>query len=378
MTAQTTLCQAVGFIPTGGATPSTPTVSLNGTAPSSLSWIGFAFTAQTATSLSATRIYQGGSLGGTGGVPVCTLQSDNKGAPSGTVLDTLTVGTLASASWILATGGTFPLTAGTKYWVVWTNSDAAPATNFLKVTFCNNLVANAMTGDDAATTVNSGTSWTQKNAGGGARFDFADATYLGFPVSAMPALTGTQGVYSANEAGIQFTTPANGKMVIRGLGMFITRSGIPTGNPFFKLYDSSHTLLGSTYPIANGDAFTNTTQWYHRNFDPSTISGSSPTIALSPSTQYTVTLAETTQSDAVANQFRMYAYTFDPDANSLAMIPWGMQADILNGGTWTQTPGTVPLFALLLQSGGEFASSGGGSGGTPILQSAIIQGLGAI
>jgi hypothetical protein len=358
MTVQGVVAQVLGFIPTGGPTPGTPTISLT----TNTTFIGYSFIAPAATSLSTTRCFSAGAIGGTGGTIGCTLQTDNNGAPSGTVIDTLSVGTVANNSYITATGVTNPtLTLGTKYWCVWSNSDAAPATNFIRAMFMNNTVAFSVSGDDAATTTN-GTTWTQKNCGGGARFDFADGSNLGFPVTVQGALPLAQGVYQANEAGIQFTTPANGKLVVRGLSMFITRAGTPTGNPFFKLYDSSHNLLGSTFAISNGDAFTNTVQWYHRNFDPSTISGGASTITLQPSTQYTVTMAESTQSDTSANRFSNYAYTWDSDATSLAMIPWSMRGDFFQGGSWSQTTGLLPVFALLLQSGGEFAGGGGSSG----------------
>jgi hypothetical protein len=349
---ETAFAQSVGFIPAG--TPATTTQSLNAAS----NFIAYAFVAQANTSLSATRAFQSGALGGTGGVPACTLQSDGSGAPSGTVIDTLAVGALAGSSWIVATGGTAALTKGAKYWVVWSNTDAAPATNFLKLTCLNNGANSTVTGDDAATSVNSGSAWTQKNCGGGARFDFADGTYLGSPISSALPLIGTQGTYAANEAGVRFTTPAGGSLIVRGLGMFLTKSGTPTGNPFFKIYDAAHTLLGSTFQVSNADAITNLIQWYHRNFDPTTVAGGAATITLAPSTTYTITTAESTQSDTSTNEFRIYGYTWDPDANSLALAPWGAQADMFNGGAWSQTPGLISPFALLLQSGGEFAAAG--------------------
>lgn len=353
---QSVLCQTLGLT-TNGAVSATESLSAAGNE------IGFSFVAQANTSLSAVRYFITGALTGTGGIVLCQLQSDSNGAPSGTVLDTLTPDAISGNSWHAATGGTFSLTRGTKYFVVFSDTDTSPTTNFFKLAYINNAGANVAAGDDAEITTTSGVSWTQKNCGGGIRFDFADGTFLGSPISVAGTINNTATeTYSSNEVGIKFTTPANGKMVVRGLAMYETKVGTPTGNIFFKLYDASHTLLGSTFAVSNGDAITNTSQWYHRNFDPTTISGGADTITLSPSTTYTVTLAETTQSDTSSNCFRVFAYTWDTDASSLAMLPWSQVMDSFNAGSWSTTTNLVVGAALLLQSGGEFASTGSGGG----------------
>jgi uncharacterized protein DUF3168 len=339
-----------GFLPVAGGSL---TIALN----AATNLVGFSFVAQANTFLKATR-FRASNVAGTGGTITCQVFADVGGAPGGPALDTLTVGPLLVNTWVAAAAGTFVLTRGNRYWVVYANIDAAPGTNFTTVLFGAGTTMPLQTADDCASSTDSGGTWVNRAYSWGARFDFGDGTYLGAPTNGAANLAlPTNAVYSANEAGTVFTTPPNGEMVIAGVaGLGGGVSGTPTGNLFYKLYDANRNLLAATFPISNGEARASSTNWKHRLFDPSTVAGGAATITLIPSTTYTVTLAESANADSSVNSFHTFGATWDSDPNSLGLIPWSMQGAFFNGGVWSQVPGLVMAFGLILQTGGEFAA----------------------
>lgn len=332
--------------------------------------MAFAFVPQANTSLSACRFYNG-TKSGTGGTITCQLFGDSGGIPNitGGALDTLTVGTISGNSFVNCTGGTTALTAGTQYWVVIANTDASPATNSIQIWYGNTGTTPTWYGCDTATSSNSGTSWLSNRYGAGMRFDFADGTYWGTPLNGNFSGTGITGgigaVNSTNEMGVQFTTPANVKLNTAGAAMYWQPIGTPTGGVLFKLYDASHALLAQTYSLSNAESKAVSAVVKSRLWVPSTDSvGANGIYTLQPSTTYTITMAETTNSDTSSNIYRPYGYAWDTDANSTPLIPWSMQLDYFNGTTWTQFANKFLPFALLLATGDEFTSTGGGGGTT--------------
>lgn len=84
----------------------------------------------------ATSPYIPSYSGGTGGTLRMTVETDNNGVPSGTVLATrdltgLTVAANKMAEYTIASPPT--LTAGTLYHLVWTNIDPNPLTNYVSI-----------------------------------------------------------------------------------------------------------------------------------------------------------------------------------------------------------------------------------------------------
>ncbi|HWB13340.1 MAG TPA: choice-of-anchor R domain-containing protein [Pirellulales bacterium] len=360
-----------------GFDPPTPAIS-SAALSANNRYAAFAFTAQAATALASLRFYISGALGGTGGTLTCKLYADSGNAPNlgAGALDTLTVGSLTGNAFNNATGGTYSLTRGTRYWIVLNNADASPGTNSCSIAYFGALNNSEPTiNDQAATSINGGSSWSY--GGGCCRFGFADGNYLGFPASSFGLIAFANGVFGSQVAGTRFTTPANGKMVVAGLSGLWSTFGTPAGNLNLNLYDASHNLLASTYPVPNSTAKVQTNTWTQLLFNPSSISGGGSTITLSPGAAYTVGYADSAgNSDNSTNLFRPYVAALDTDANSLNLIPWGMQLDLYSG-SWSQTQGQFCPFALLLATGSEFAASGG-SGGTSVLRSGILQGLGAL
>lgn len=332
-----------GFLPL--VPGSAATLALNATT----NYAAFSFIAQSSAALSACR-FRCTAKSGTGGTINIKVWADLNGSPdTATVIDTLTVGTLTANTWVNCTGGTVGLTQGTKYWVGVYNTDGTPASNNITVSYMAASTAPS-TGDATATSTNTGSTWTVRAGSGGMRFDFAGGFYYGMPVQTSSTSSGTTQVYSTRELGIQFTTPASVSWNVAGIiGGLSTVTGTPTGNPYFRLRDSSHTLIADTDQIANGEARNQTNVFFKRMF----TSGYGNQI-LRPSTTYTITLAESTQSDTSSNAFPMRQYVWDSDSNSIALIPWSMQQDFYDGSTWTQTSGTILPMGLIVVSGGEF------------------------
>ncbi|MFN8185166.1 MAG: PKD domain-containing protein [Candidatus Nanopelagicales bacterium] len=108
-------------------------------------WAGspsYRFTAEQSSTLNAVRVHLlepthgPGYAGGTGGTIRMTVQTDNGGVPSGTVLAS------RDFRWADANGSNFPqfsfssparLTAGQRYHLVFTNIDSSPASNYMSL-----------------------------------------------------------------------------------------------------------------------------------------------------------------------------------------------------------------------------------------------------
>jgi hypothetical protein len=339
--------------------------------------IGFAFTAQAATSLSAFRFYVASGLVGTGGTLTCKLYADVANAPNlgGGALDTLTVGSLSGLAWVNATGGTYSLTRGTRYWAVIFNADGTPASNYCSIGYLSSLLGSEPTvNDQSAYSTNSGSTWSY--GGCSARFSFADGNYLGIPVSGTTVLTGTGAVYGTLAAGTRFTLSSNENPIIAGISGIWSVGGSPAGNLLFNLYDSSHALLASTFPVPASTAKIQTSTWTQQLFNPATISGGASTVTLAGGQTYTVAYADSAgNSDSTSAQYRPYYLAFDSDTNSLALIPWSMQLDQYNGTSWTQTAGQLVPFALLPATGNEFASGGSTTIISPPRRLTIVRGF---
>jgi len=136
--------------------------------------LAFRFRASTTSAANSIRVQQrglGGSntySGGTGGTIRVSIQTDNGGVPSGTILSALTFAPGNPAgNWEVWTGLTFPapatLTAGQMYDIVFDNVDAAPNTNWISLNdlfYWGGLVPRQPTfSDDYAVLYASPTTW---------------------------------------------------------------------------------------------------------------------------------------------------------------------------------------------------------------------------
>ena len=338
-----------------GFAPPTPAANSTTALATSTSMVAFSFVAQATGSLTQITFHIA-AKNGTGASVTVNAYSDASGAPNigGGSLGTFTVGTITANSQVTATHSGIAVTQGTKYWVVLTNPTSDGTNNFSVVGALANSDESNVSLFSGAKSANTGSTWTQL-AGLGMRFGFADGSYAGAPMTSIAFAGTTQGVNSTNQLGVRFTTPANTKYKVAGLGFYLNVSGTPTGNAVFNLYDSSHTLLAATDAIPNSTVIGISPTWFVRNFS----SAYGPQ-TLQPATTYTVAISETTQSDTAANRITAPLYTWDSDANSLPLIPWSAELDYYNGSAWSPTNNIILPFSLVLATGGEFVSSGGG------------------
>jgi hypothetical protein len=101
--------------------------------------VAFTFVAEQSAALSALRVYimtASGYGAGTGGTLQADLQSDSGGSPSGTTLATLTAVHPAQGLNEYTFGTPAALLVGTRYHVVFSNTDGAPSSNFYSLNAC--------------------------------------------------------------------------------------------------------------------------------------------------------------------------------------------------------------------------------------------------
>jgi hypothetical protein len=355
--------QLLGFDPKSAA----PAVlQLNAAA----NWFAASFIAQSNSALSKARLFVS-ALAGTLGANDLTLDlySDAAGAPSASLesRNTLT-SSVAAGAWAEWTGFTTTLATGTQYWLVARNVNGTPASNNVTIRYgatgsADNVVGGSGNrfGYRAATSTNSGGSWTYVPNSCGWRVQLASGAYLGLPVQNIAVSVDL--VYLTRESGVQFVTPANVSLNLAGLALYPAGlSGAPSGNVRFGLWTGaggSPTNVDYTNTIPAATVAQSTNTWLYGYF----VNG---THAVPPGTTVRVTMADSpVNTDSSSNAYKMNEYTIDSDANSLALLPWSLQKTYFNGSTWAQTSAVLFPFALLLDTNGEFSSSGTNIVGTP-------------
>ncbi len=356
----------IGFLNIGFGNVSTS--SLNGAASSgfSVNWLSCAWNPSESKTVSAVKIFAsavGGTLAATD--LVCDVYSDNAGVgPNASLATTSTVtATPTGAAWVEFTGFSLALTAGTQYWFVFRNANAAPTVNFVTYRFGSNSSfivggsseSNASWGSLAfKSSTNSGGSWSAvSNAYScGVRVQYSDGTYDGLPISNVATLAAASATFGKQAVGVQFVTPLNAILNIRGAQMMFTRTGAP-GLGVFKLYNGS-TLLGTSSSLPNANV---TTGRMFTMMFPSTI-------VVQPGTTLNLVLADLTTADTSAKAYQQQTYTVDNDANSFSLMPFEgtlrltTTTDYTVGSPTFVTDQTqIVPFSLILDSTGEFAGS---------------------
>ena len=163
----------------------------------------------------------------------------------------------------------------------------------------------------------------------------------------MPAQTSGywSSIYGTFEYGCKFTTP-NVAFNLRGVTCLTMATGAPTGTPYFKVYQgATSTLIATSNSFP--PAFVNSLVWMSTYFSSDVI--------LQPNTTYRITLADSPgNTDTSSNYYRGWYTTWDPDANSLSLVPlWGTMEMTVFNGSWTDTANLIPGFGLLFDTYGE-------------------------
>ena len=169
----------------------------------------------------------------------------------------------------------------------------------------------------------------------------------------MTGAAAADGVYGTREEGGLIVTPSDVKLRIRGVVGIVTKTGTPTGNLQFKLYNGSTPLATSAaVPVGNTSniyvyAYFSTTQ------------------VIDPGTSLRIMYSETAQSDTSANRYAPFTYTIQDSAASKALMLWGMQRTYTADGTvgtptFTELSTQILPIGFILDTDDEFDASGGG------------------
>ncbi len=353
--------QAMGWM--AGLPSATSTQALSGAG----SWAAYAFVADAARTISAARVFVSAVTGTLAGTDITCDLYDSTGANgvpgSSAEAGKVPTATITASGWYDFTGFTTALTAGQTYWLVFKNVNATPASNNCTLRVVTGIANNFLVGTAAtrfywgfATSANSGSTWSANANQSGLRISYADGSYDGVAASNTAAAVVGDGVYSARESGVKFTSPANGVLKVAGIAMFLsTKTGSPTGSGRFGLWTGS-TPANLAYTQSIPNTSITAIQWVYAYF--------SSVQTLQPGTITRITLGETTQSDASTARFNLREITWDTDSNSTILLPWEgtcVKTYFDGTSTWTDTSGSIFGHALLLDTAGEFGA--GASGG---------------
>jgi hypothetical protein len=340
-----------------GTAPASSTLALSATN----THLVYTFIAQAPFTLSKVRAFLSavnGTLAATN--LVCELWSFPNGAQTTTTMGTLlesrnTVTAVPTGAGVVEfTGFTSTLTLGQQYGLRFKNANGTPTANFPTFRFATGL-PNQLTGSNVAGhfkkhTTDGGSTWTGLVIGiGGFRLEFSDGSFYGAPFDQGAVTVVGDGVFSTSELGATFTSPADVFLRISRVGVRLTVTGTPTGVPRFCIYDASNTLIATTANVA---------QYFTAQYAVGVFA--SP-VVLSPNTQYTVTLGETTQSDTSANRFNLFEYFVENDVNSQALLPFGGWSKAqFDGTSWTMTPTRAPIIWMIGDTTDFFDPAGSG------------------
>lgn len=330
-------------------------------------WLAFSYTPPENKTLAKVQAYCSAITGSPIAADAdCELYSSSAQAPASSIEAVSAADANPAVDFMQWSGFTSALTAGTQYWFVFKNANATPGSNFYTLRFGGGgtfpqgvLLGLATTQSSFAKrqTTDSGVSWAGSPVSAVAflRLEFSDGTFDGFPFSNLAGLATLDRVFSDDELGVQFTTPSNGVLNVRGLLFYPHKVGTPTGNLRYRLYSgATPSLLATTAGVATPGQITTslgfpTPLWF------------SAAQTIQPGTVLTAVMGETTQSDTSANAYSTAEFTIQNTAASKALLPFGgIKKARFDGTTWTYTDTSAVPFGLILDTDGEFGAGGGG------------------
>lgn len=252
----------------------------------------------------------------------------------------------------------YAVTQNTRYWIVFKNANATPASNNYTLrdntTLLTSTYGTTLQGQlGVRGTTNSGSTWAGISAVSALRLGFSDGSYFGLPIS--NTLQNADYVYSSREAGTKFTLPTNLNCKVIGAGIVVeAKTGTPTGTARIRLYTGSSPSLQAT-----GEIGTNTQTGL-------AIAYFSSAVSLTGGTICRVVLSETTQSDASTNRYNTTANVIDTDASSAQLFPYSAQSTYYNGTSWSDDATRIIPYCLILNDETDEFEAGGSSGGVLI------------
>lgn len=280
---------------------------------------------------------------------VVQICADNNFTP-GSVLATGTQvdATPTGAALVRFTGLSQVLTAGTLYWIVISNAAVSPGSNNFTILEGTEDNAQGLSQMDAPffgtrKTTTDGTTYSSvARRTNNILLTYTDATYDGIVWSAYAAETQANCVYATRELGNVFTLPSYGRLNLSGISMMVGRSGNPTGNMLYKVYDDSG-LIGNTIGIPQTATLSGFSAFTRDNFTTPLI--------LEPGGTYRVVIAETAQSDTSTNRYIGHPFTIPNDSILKGQMPFlGTAKKTYStdaGATWTDTDTqAIPMYLI--------------------------------
>ncbi len=367
-TNQHRLAAFLGLLNVAGNTVATFVLNAAASGGFSANWLAYSWNPSESKTLNAVKVFCSAVTGTLAGTDlVCDIYSDTAGTgPNASLASSSTVtATPTGAAWVEFTGFSLALTAGTQYWIVLRNANAAPATNAPTYRYGQNATcvgagiseSGAGTWGSGAvrTSTNSGGAWSNAAAGYGFgwRMQYSDGTYDGAPFSNLAVLGNANSAFGKQAVGVQFVTSPNAVLNIRGASMMLQKTSTP-GPLVYKLFNGT-TLLGTTAQVPAGGL--GTRAMYAAFF--------ASTFAVQPGTTLNLVACDTTTSDTNGLNYAPYTYTVDNDANSFALMPFEgtlrkvVTTDYTVGApTFTTDQTQVAPFSLILDTDGEFGLQG--------------------
>lgn len=288
------------------------------------------------------------------GSPTCSIRietDDGSGRPSGTLAwtnATITGVAISATGWLseqsLTASGT--VSPGTIYHVVIANDHGTPASNYFD---CNDQAITSQTNTGygiqqyltSLTASYNGSAWANRYGPLFMLSDSGGTTKVGQPFED----TGIQTMSNTTAYGVKFTAPLSGSVVGVTLASLLN-TGV--GDVTSKLYDGSDNLLGTATfktglgTIIGGGRFS---RWFP--FDSGAVS-------ITSGSTYRLVFNDSGSADRLE-----YATApSSPDYRQIAPFAQAMQWTQGTTGSWTDTPGKLPVLFSLTVSSVSAGSSG--------------------
>lgn len=356
----TLLNEAFYYVGTGGGGTS-QSIAMTGASAVQPKYLGLSFWFRSQVTLAKIRLYCVQVLGTLGTNDITYgIYADSAGSPTGSALVSANASTpvLQTGTWV-DINLSVELQPFTNYWLVITNTNAVPASNYPSFRISANGGGPASAGIGGSGlhfgkkgSVD-GSTWASTNSSiyQGLYFFFADDTISGFPFVA-GANDLVSKVYATREVGVQFTTPINIKASLSGIAMLSLFAGSPSAGLKYKIYEGT-TFVAETAVTPLSSYLVGATLAIMPAFF------SSP-VTLKPNTSYRITLAEDTNTDPATSYYALHKITLENTATAKLLKPFNgtLSRVYYDGSNWTVYDYEICSFSLIFTPGSNFLDYG--------------------